>query len=110
VRSDYRPALCRSCIFLSWPLLAASLAQSAVPHYVVDTEAGYVPADTRVARAQYLDSPAAVAYDAAGTLYVASSNKIWHLKSDGTITLVAGPTVEIGAMADRRPKPRLAKL
>ena len=66
------------------------LAQPAPVHYVIDTEAGYVPPDTSVALAQYLDSPAAVAYDARNTLYFATQNRIWRLNSDGTITLIAG--------------------
>jgi hypothetical protein len=53
------------------------LAQPAAIHYVIDTEAGYVPPDTVIALAQYLDVPTAVAYDTRNMLYFATQNRIW---------------------------------
>ena len=64
------------------------LAQSAAVRYVIDTEAGYVPPDSSLALAQYLDSPAAVAYDARNTLYFVTLNRIWRL---GTSTVCCIP-------------------
>jgi uncharacterized protein (TIGR03437 family) len=76
------------------------LAQPAPVHYVIDTEAGYVPADQAVALAQYLDAPAAVAYDARNTLYFATLSRIWRSNSDGTITPIAGSAPGAGGAAN----------
>ena len=65
-------------------------SQTAQPSYSVSTVAGQVPRNTGLALTQYLDSPAAVVYDAQGTLYFATLYRIWRLNSDGTITHVAG--------------------
>jgi hypothetical protein len=83
----------RSCVltallFLSFCDLAAP--QSAAPHYVASTVAGHIPPDTGIALTQYLDSPAAVVYDAQGTLYFATLTRIWRLNAGVAITLVSG--------------------
>lgn len=68
-----------------------ALWAAAPPHYFVTTTAGMVPsADNPIAKKQYLDRPAAAAYDARGVLYYADATRVWRLNPDGTDTQVAG--------------------
>jgi hypothetical protein len=65
--------------------------EAAVPSYFMTTAAGLVPPLANpIAAKQYLNTVAAVAYDAKGNLYYANGNQIWRLNADGTDTLIAG--------------------
>src|SRR5216117_1335077 len=83
--------------------LAAALVllmsvQAANVRYSARTEAGLIPPRSSIALQQYLGAPAAVAYDASGVLYYATSSQVWRLNSDGSATAIA-PAVSFASIA-----------
>ena len=82
-----------------WVADASHTLRKVTPDGVVTTAVGqcnsYGGVDG-VGTAARLDSPAGLAFDAAGNLFVTENSRIRRVKPDGTVTSLAGPVATIG--------------